>query len=44
MERLEEPEKALTWVKSIEKVIEKKKDTEERTRHFSLQILTSDFC
>jgi hypothetical protein len=29
MERLEEPEKALTWVKSIEKVIEKKKDTEE---------------
>ena len=29
MESLEEPEKALTWVKSIEKVIEKKKDTEE---------------
>ena len=29
LERLEEPEKALTWVKSIEKVIEKKKDTEE---------------
>ena len=26
---MEEPEKALTWVKSIEKVIEKKKDTEE---------------
>ena len=28
MERLDEPEKALTWVKSIEKVIEKKKDME----------------
>ena len=28
MERLDEPEKALTWVKSIEKVIEEKKDME----------------
>jgi len=43
MERLDEPEKALTWVKSIEKVIKKKDGAEGEETTFLLRSLRPTF-